>query len=109
MVSSDRFGWPLGAGIDERVCQGRRGPGLAAATPLPQYSIQVRIAAAPATDDHRALKEVGVMTSDDAPYKPDSETRQRMQQIEGILRRLKPELTDKQVEELMVQFAGGPV
>ena len=34
----------------------------------------------------------------------DSEKRERMEQIEGILRRLNPELTDEQLKELIVQF-----
>ncbi len=44
------------------------------------------------------------MTIDDKPHNLDSEKRVRMQQIEAILRRLNPELTDEQLEELMVQF-----
>ena len=34
----------------------------------------------------------------------DDEKRRRMEQIEDILRRLNPDLTDEQLEELMVQF-----
>jgi hypothetical protein len=44
------------------------------------------------------------MTGDDTPHMLDSEKRLRMQQIERVLRRLNPELTDEQLEELMVQF-----
>jgi hypothetical protein len=34
----------------------------------------------------------------------DDEKRRRMAQIEDILRRLNPDLTDEQLEELMTQF-----
>ena len=34
----------------------------------------------------------------------DREKHERMEQIEGLLRRLNPELTDEQLEELMRQF-----
>jgi hypothetical protein len=44
------------------------------------------------------------MTANDRPHTPDSEKRQPMQQIVGVLRRFNPELTDEQLEELMVQF-----
>jgi hypothetical protein len=44
------------------------------------------------------------VTANDTTHKPASDKRQPMQQLEGILRRLNPELTDEQVEELMVQF-----
>jgi hypothetical protein len=50
------------------------------------------------------LKEGTVVTANDTTHKSDSEKRQRMQQLEGIVRRLNPELTDEQLEELMVQF-----
>ena len=44
------------------------------------------------------------MTANDTAHKLDSAKRQRMEQIEGFLRRLNPELTDEQLEELMVEF-----
>lgn len=45
------------------------------------------------------------MTADDTRHRvADDEKRRRMQQIEDILRRLNPDLTDEQLEELMVQF-----
>jgi hypothetical protein len=45
------------------------------------------------------------MNADDTRHKvADDEKRRRMQQIEDILRRLNPDLTDEQLEELMVQF-----
>ena len=46
----------------------------------------------------------GVMTANDATRKLlESEKRERMEQIEGILRRLNPELTDEQLEKLVAQ------
>ncbi len=44
------------------------------------------------------------MTAKSAAHLRDSERRERMEQIEGILRRLNPELTDEQLVELIVQF-----
>jgi hypothetical protein len=45
------------------------------------------------------------MPTSDTPHKlADDEKRRRMEQIEGILRRLNPELTDEQLKELMMQF-----
>jgi hypothetical protein len=44
------------------------------------------------------------MSANDRAHKLDSEKRQRTEQIEGIFRRLNPELTHAQLEELMVQF-----
>ncbi len=44
------------------------------------------------------------MTAKGTARMRDSEQRERMEQIEGILRRLNPELTDEQLEELIVQF-----
>ena len=44
------------------------------------------------------------MTASDTSRNLDSEKRERMEQIEGIFRRLNPEMTDEQIEELMVQF-----
>jgi hypothetical protein len=44
------------------------------------------------------------MTANGTARKLDSERRERMEQIEAILRRLNPELTDEQLDELMVQF-----
>jgi hypothetical protein len=44
------------------------------------------------------------MTASYTAHKPDNEMRLRMEQIEGILRRVNPEMTDEQLEELMVQF-----
>jgi hypothetical protein len=45
------------------------------------------------------------MNADDTRHKvADDEKRRRMAQIEDILRRLNPDLTDEQLEELMVQF-----
>jgi hypothetical protein len=44
------------------------------------------------------------LTANDTTHKPNSDTHQPMQQLEGIPRRLNPELTDEQLEELMVQF-----
>ncbi len=44
------------------------------------------------------------MTARAAAHLRDSERRERMEQIEGILRRLNPELTDEQLEKLIVQF-----
>jgi hypothetical protein len=44
------------------------------------------------------------MTANDATRKLlESEKRERMEQIEGILRRLNPELTDEQLEKLVAQ------
>ncbi len=44
------------------------------------------------------------MTANRTAHKRDAEWRERMEQIEGILRRLNPELTDEQLAELVVQF-----
>lgn len=44
------------------------------------------------------------MTANGTAHKRDSERRERMEQIEGILRRLNSELTDEQLEELIVRF-----
>jgi hypothetical protein len=44
------------------------------------------------------------MTANYTPHNLDNEKRERMEQIEGILRRLIPELTDEQLEQLMVEF-----
>jgi hypothetical protein len=55
-------------------------------------------------DYHRALKKGTVMTVNDTPHNLDSEKRVRMEQIEAILRRVNPELTDEQLEQLMVEF-----
>jgi hypothetical protein len=44
------------------------------------------------------------MTANDTAHRRDSEKRERMEQIEGILRRFNPELTDEQLEELIAQF-----
>ncbi len=44
------------------------------------------------------------MTAKAAAHLRDSERRERMEQIEGLLRRLNPELTDEQLVELIVQF-----
>jgi hypothetical protein len=47
----------------------------------------------------------GVMSAYDATRELlESEKRERMEQIEGILRRLNPELTDEQMEKLVAQF-----
>lgn len=44
------------------------------------------------------------MTASRTAHKRDVERRERMEQIEEILRRLNPELTDQQLGELIVQF-----
>jgi hypothetical protein len=44
------------------------------------------------------------MTANSTAHARDSERRERMEQIEGILRRLNPELTDEQLKEVIVQF-----
>jgi hypothetical protein len=44
------------------------------------------------------------MTANDTAHKPDRDKRQPMQQFEGKLRRLNPELTDKELKELMARF-----
>jgi hypothetical protein len=44
------------------------------------------------------------MTANDTAHQLDNEKRQRMEQLEGILRRLNPELTDAQLEALVLQF-----
>jgi hypothetical protein len=44
------------------------------------------------------------MTANDTAHKHDNEIRRRMQQIEAIFRLLNPELTDEELDELMVQF-----
>jgi hypothetical protein len=44
------------------------------------------------------------MTANEMHHLLDIEKRCRMEQIEGILRRLNPEMTDAQVEELATQF-----
>jgi hypothetical protein len=55
------------------------------------------------------------MTANDTRHRlADDEKRRRMEQIEAILRRLNPELTDEQLKKLMMQFRrrsglGGPL
>jgi hypothetical protein len=45
------------------------------------------------------------MTANDTRHRlADDEKRRRMEQIEAILRRLNPELTDEQLKKLMMQF-----
>ncbi len=44
------------------------------------------------------------MTANRTAHKRDAERRERMEQIEEILRRLNPELTEEQLAELIVQF-----
>jgi hypothetical protein len=45
------------------------------------------------------------MTTGDMPHKLlEREKRERLEQIETILRRLNPELTDEQLEELVRKF-----
>ncbi|WP_161630265.1 hypothetical protein [Mycobacterium sp. UM_CSW] len=48
------------------------------------------------------------MTPDDTHHRLlDREKHERMEQIEAIVRRLNPELTDEQLAELMSQFREG--
>jgi hypothetical protein len=47
------------------------------------------------------------MTANDTAHRHDNEIRQRMEQIEAIFRRLNPELTDEELDELMVRFRQG--
>jgi hypothetical protein len=44
------------------------------------------------------------VTAKDTTHGSDSEKHERMQQLEEIVRRLNPKLTDEQFEELMLQF-----
>lgn len=44
------------------------------------------------------------MTANGTARMRESERRERMEQIEGILRRLNPGLTDEQLDELIVRF-----
>jgi hypothetical protein len=49
------------------------------------------------------------MTANDTRHRlADDEKRRRMEQIEAILRRLTPELTDEQLKKLMMQFRRDP-
>lgn len=45
-----------------------------------------------------------MMTTNRTAHLRDNERRERMEQIEGILRRLNPELTDEQLAELIARF-----
>jgi exonuclease VII small subunit len=47
------------------------------------------------------------MTTNHTAHKSDSEKRERLRQLEEIVRRLNPELTDEQFEELIVRFRQG--
>ena len=44
------------------------------------------------------------MTTNDTAHNLLNEKRVRMEQIEAILRRVNPELTDEQLGELMIEF-----
>lgn len=47
------------------------------------------------------------MTTNNTTHTSDSEKRERLQQLEEIVRRLNSELTDGQFEELMVRLRQG--
>ncbi len=51
-----------------------------------------------------AGRRANVMTAKAAAHIRDSERRERIEQIEEILRRLNPELNEEQLAELIVQF-----
>jgi hypothetical protein len=44
------------------------------------------------------------MTANDTARDPDSEKRQPIQQLEDVLRRLDPELTDERLQKLVEHF-----
>ena len=105
VVSSDRFGWPLGVGIDETGPSRPLGAGARYGnTDAVALNSGSGLLSEQLPDYQRALEKGTVMTVNDTPHKSDSEKRERIEQLEGIVRRLNPELTDEQFVELMVQF-----